>query len=143
MPAVHGVIAVIRTVAPQVARVAGPELTKWLAKAKNRQALAEALKRSTSRLPTDRLRARIETTILVLESIKQNAPEPQRAAFADQAQDRARRLLIKLDLPLGTRAERKENTKAVATALTRLHADMNRELDEPGSGGGGGELTES
>ncbi|MET0930608.1 MAG: hypothetical protein ABWX74_13895 [Aeromicrobium sp.] len=42
-------------------------------------------------------------------------------------------MLIKLDLPLGTRAERRANTQAVAGALARLHADMNRELDEPGS----------
>jgi hypothetical protein len=47
-------------------------------------------------------------------------------------------MLIKLDLPLGTRAKRRENTRAVADALARLHADMNRELDEPGSA----ELTE-
>ena len=138
MPAAQSVIALIRTVAPQAAKIAGPELTKWLAKTKNRQALVESLKKSTSRLPTERLRARIETTILVLESIKENAPEPQRAAFADLAQDRARRMLIKLDLPLGTRAERRDNVKAVSAALAQLHADMNRELDEPGSG----ELTE-
>jgi hypothetical protein len=138
MPAVQGVIALIRSAAPQVAKLAGPELTRWLAKSSNRQALTDAVKRSTSRLPGERLRARIETTILVLESIKENAPDPQRVAFAEQAQDRARRLLIKLDLPLGTRAERRDNTKAVADALARLHAAMNRELDEPGTA----ELTE-
>ena len=138
MPAAQSVITLIKTVAPQVAKLAGPELTKWLAKAKNRQALAEALRKLASKFPSERLRARIETTILVLESIKENAPEPQRAAFADQAQDRARRMLIKLDLPLGSRAERRANTKSVANALARLHADMNRELDEPGSA----ELTE-
>ena len=138
MPAAQSVIAVIRTVAPQVARLAGPELTKWLAKTKNRQALVESLKRSTSRLPNERLKARIQTTILVLDSIKENAPDPQRVAFAEQAQDRARRMLIKLDLPLGSRTERRDNVRAVAAALARLHADMNRELDEPGSA----ELTE-
>jgi hypothetical protein len=138
MPAVQNVIALIKTVAPQVARLAGPELTKWLAKTKNRQALVESLKKSTSRLPTERLKARIETTILVLESIRENSTEPERSAFAVQAQDRARRMLIKLDLPLGTRAERRDNVKSVAAALAKLHADMNRELDEPG----GGKLTE-
>lgn len=131
MVAAQGLLALVKAAAPKVAKLAGPEFVKWLAKTKNREALIEALKKSTSRLPAERLRSRIETTILVLQSIEESSSEPDRTQSTEQALARARRLLIKLDLPLPNRAERRTNVRAVALSLARLQQDLQSQLDDP------------
>ena len=132
MAIAQSVIALIRTAAPRIAKIVGPALVTWLAKTKNREALLEALKGSTSRLPKERVRARIDTTILLLQGVKETSDDQQRVQNADGAIVRARRLLVKLDLPLGSRAERRANVKDVSSSLERLHEELKVELDDPG-----------
>ncbi len=131
MVAAQGLVTAIRAAAPRVAKIVGPELARWLSKTKNREALVETLKRTSSRRPAERVRARTETTILLLEGIKETSNEPERVQTAEQAIARARRLLVKLDLPLGTREERRANIKAVASSLARLQEDLQVQLDDP------------
>ena len=135
MVAAQGLVALIRAVAPRIAKVVGPALVTWLTKTKNREALIEALKGSSSRLPKERVRARINTTILLLEGIKETSDDTDRVQYAEQAIVRARRLLVKLDLPLGSRAERRANAKAVASSLERLHEELKVQLDDSGEQG--------
>jgi len=132
MAVAQSVFALIRAVAPRIAKIVGPALVTWLSKTKNREALLEALKGSSSRFPKERLRARIDTTILLLEGVKETSDDQQRVQHAEAAIVRARRLLVKLDLPLGSRAERRANVKDVSTSLERLHEELKVQLDDAG-----------
>lgn len=132
MTMAQSAMAMIRAAAPKIAKFVGPALASWLAKTKNREALLEALKGSTSRFPKERVRARIETTIVLLEGIKETSEDRKQVEAADEAIVRARRLLVKLDLPLGTRAERRANVKHVASSLERLHEELKVQLDDQG-----------
>ena len=132
MAIAQSVFALIRASAPRIAKIVGPVLVTWLSKTKNREALVEALKGSSSRLPKERVRARIDTTILLLQGVRETSDDQQRVQYAEGAIVRARRLLVKLDLPLGSRAERRANVKGVASSLERLHEELKAQLDDSG-----------
>ena len=103
MAIAQSVIALIRKAAPRIAKIVGPALVTWLSKTKNREALLEALKGISSPLPKERVRARINTTILLLQGVKETSDDQQRIQYADDAIVRARRpSWSSLDLPLGS-----------------------------------------
>lgn len=137
MSPIPALLALLRTAAPKVAPLLGPELIKWLANPVNRDKLRERLRAMKSRSRRERVRARILVTMDALEGIKENAEEPARVRFAEQGLTRAKKLLIMLDLPLSGREERKANLKSVESGLARLLDELKDDLGDQREGDDG------
>ncbi|QIG44680.1 hypothetical protein G5V58_19545 [Nocardioides anomalus] len=117
-------LAVVRKAAPTLALLA-PKLLD----AETRERLVEAGKGLAARSPRRQLAAKVEVTALLAERMAAEARTPEERDRAAAWNERARKLRIRLDLPVVGRKARAEHRRSVLEQLGRLQAEMDRELD--------------
>lgn len=118
---IQKILAVIRVFAPKLAKLAGPELSRWLAKSKNRQQATETLKRLASLKPGERLIARIELAELVFKQLSSDSElSSERRALGQAGLDELQVLRTRLSLPLGSLRARVANRRAVGASLDAI-----------------------
>ena len=117
---------------------AGPWLIKQLPKlwpllldAKNREKVTEAIQNLASQSPTKRLRAKVELTAALADSMSARAESEVEKARAREWARRAQNLLLRLDMPTADRALRRSQTKSVEQQLTALQREMDGHLNHP------------
>jgi uncharacterized protein YerC len=113
---------------PQVAKQL-PKLWPMLLESKNREKLGGFFVDLTNNSPAKRLRARVELTAALADTIAEQAKTQEEGAEAEAWSRRARNLLRRLDMPVAGRKAKTAHRHAIREQLETLQEEMNRGLD--------------
>lgn len=115
-----------------------PKLWPLLVDGKNREYLLGAVNGLASQSPTERLRAQVELTAAIADSMAPEAPSEEERELAQRWSRQARNLRLRLDMPFaGGRKEKRSHIKSIRTQLVDLQREMDSHL-----GGATGPSTE-
>ena len=116
-------------------RKGGPALVKQLPKlwpllleSSNRKKLKEVISDLASQSPTKRLRARVEITAELAESMAKDADSAKDLERATDWAKRARNLHLRLDMPVQGHKAKSEHRASIRAQLDALQAEMNDHL---------------
>ena len=90
----------------------------------------EAIQNLASKSPSRRLRAKVELTAALADSIAEKAASESERTRAQEWSRRATNLLLRLDMPTADRGLRRSQTRSVEQQLAALQNEMDRQLDD-------------
>lgn len=111
-----------------------PRLWPLLLESKNREKVRGLVRDMASSSPKTKLRARLEATELLAETVADQAASPEERERATQWQHRANRMRVRLEMPVAGVKARQQHRRTLRHDLERLHEEMSEALrsDEPG-----------
>ena len=129
MPAAQAVMIALQKAIPVLAKQL-PKLWPLLLESKNREKLMSLGRDLASASPKRKLAARMEATAMLAEAVAQKADTDEERSRAADWQKRARKMQVRLDMPVEGGKDRRAHRKALHEDLGALHAEMSETLRE-------------
>ena len=105
-----------------------PKLWPLLLESRNRQWLVDTARDLSNQSPRKRMRARVELTAALADSLAAKADDEEERQLAAAWTRRARNLGLRLEMPVQGRQHKREHLKSVQAQLDELQSEMNAHL---------------
>lgn len=127
MPAMQGALAVLQKALPALAKQL-PKLWPLLLESKNREKLTSLARDLAGASPKRKLAARMDITEMLAQSLVDKADSEEERRRAAQWQTRARKMRVRLDMPVEGLKARRAHRAALHADLAALHHEMSDAL---------------
>lgn len=127
MSALQGVIVILQKALPLVAKQL-PKLWPLLLESKNRDKLISLARDLSSASPKRKLAARMDVTELLAQRLREESENEHERERASGWQSRARKMRVRLDMPVEGRQARRAHRAALHDDLAVLHTEMSESL---------------
>ena len=127
MSALQGVIVILQKALPLIAKQL-PKLWPLLLESKNRDKLISLARDLSSASPKRKLAARMDVTELLAQRLREEAENEHERERASKWQSRARKMRVRLDMPVEGRQARRAHRAALHDDLAVLHTEMSESL---------------
>lgn len=127
MPALQALLVLLQKALPALAKQL-PKLWPLLLETKNREKLMSLGRDLASTSPKRKLAARMEATELLAEAVAEKAEADNERSRASDWQKRARKMRVRLDMPVEGAKARRTHRKTLHEDLRELHEEMSQAL---------------
>jgi hypothetical protein len=107
-----------------------PKLWPLLLEAKNREKVSALLRDAAASSPKKKLAAKMEITEMLAQTLVEQASNESERQRAEQWQRRARKLRVRLDMPVEGIKARRAHRAGLHRDLAALHEEMSHALSE-------------